>query len=717
MAAPKYEFVISAKDQTKQAFDSVVASVGKVNGLIGSIGLIGGAGLATALVASVRSAADFADEMGKVAQKVGVTTESISGLKFAADLSDVSFESLQIGLKKLSQNAFEAADGNKALAADFKRLGIDVLASNGALKSSDTLLLELADKFATMQNGAEKTALAVKLLGKSGTDLIPFLNSGAAGIKQLTDEAERFGVVVTQDNARAAEEFNDNLTRIEAAGRGLAIQFGNELIPAFAELTTKTVENIKQLGIFKGLLVSLADGVEIGIFGSEQTQRAERIADLTEYIVAQQAALSNVAGDSKVADNIRSRIAEAKKEFQELVKLQSSLQKPNTLPKPAEDKPAFTPTGGGGKSQAVKDAEAAAKAAQAFIDKLKEQAATLGLSDEALLRYELSQQKLNKSQLAAAESAIAQITAFKESQKAIQDALADDKIFKEGDDRALQLLEEQSRLEAETQATREADFENFYNNLVSQNEQLNIDLITDDKKRAQAQIELENQRAIERIQNLGLENDQIEILLAEQADIFAKQTKELATKGTSDFEDLTRAVRGFGDDAARTLTDFVTTGKAEFGDLVKSILDDLARLTLQKKVLDPLFEGLDSFLGGFDFGSFFTANANGNVYSGPGINRYSNSVVSKPTLFPFAKGIGLMGEAGPEAILPLTRVNGQLGVKATGGSGDVTVNVSVNASNTSVQGDGKQANELGRLIGAAVQSELIKQKRPGGILA
>ena len=76
-----------------------------------------------------------------------------------------------------------------------------------------------------------------------------------------------------------------------------------------------------------------------------------------------------------------------------------------------------------------------------------------------------------------------------------------------------------------------------------------------------------------------------------------------------------------------------------------------------------------------------------------------------------------MGEAGPEAIMPLRRgPNGRLGVESSGG-GTTNVNVNVDASGSSVQGDSSQASQLGKAIGAAVQSEILKQKRPGGLLA
>ena len=114
----------------------------------------------------------------------------------------------------------------------------------------------------------------------------------------------------------------------------------------------------------------------------------------------------------------------------------------------------------------------------------------------------------------------------------------------------------------------------------------------------------------------------------------------------------------------------------------------------------------------------FLANANGNIYDQSGFVPFAKGgVVDKPTLFPFAKGIGLMGEAGPEAIMPLRRgPSGRLGVEAAGG-GVSNVVVNVDASGTAVQGDSNQADQLGKAIGAAVQAELLKQKRPGGMLA
>jgi lambda family phage tail tape measure protein len=113
--------------------------------------------------------------------------------------------------------------------------------------------------------------------------------------------------------------------------------------------------------------------------------------------------------------------------------------------------------------------------------------------------------------------------------------------------------------------------------------------------------------------------------------------------------------------------------------------------------------------GGYKF-------ANGGIFAN-GIVPFANGgIVSQPSIFPFAKGIGLMSESGPEAIMPLRRgADGRLGV--AGGSGSTTINVSVDAKGSQVQGDGQQGAALAKVIAGAVQTELVKQKRPGGLLA
>jgi len=156
---------------------------------------------------------------------------------------------------------------------------------------------------------------------------------------------------------------------------------------------------------------------------------------------------------------------------------------------------------------------------------------------------------------------------------------------------------------------------------------------------------------------------------------------------------------------------FVMTGKLNFRDLARSILADMARIIVRQRIMMPLMKGVS---GLFNLG--LTFNEKGNAFGANGIIPYAKGgIVNKPTIFPFANGIGLMGEAGAEAILPLKRGrSGNLGVEASGSSNNIVVNV--DASGSAVQGNTADAQALGVAIGAAIQAQLIKEKRPGGLL-
>lgn len=145
------------------------------------------------------------------------------------------------------------------------------------------------------------------------------------------------------------------------------------------------------------------------------------------------------------------------------------------------------------------------------------------------------------------------------------------------------------------------------------------------------------------------------------------------TSGLMDVNGELKKSKSIGEELGLTFTsafeDAIVGGK-KFSEVLEGLGQDILRLITRKNITEPLATAI----GSIDFGKLLSFNAAGGVYSGSGISAYSGQVVSRPTIFPFASGIGLMGEAGPEAILPLKRSrDGKLGVE--GGGSSMVVNI------------------------------------------
>ncbi len=231
--------------------------LGSVLGKLGPAGLIAGASIAAlgvGMTALVMPVARVGDEFFKLSQKTGVSVEALTALDYAAKLSDVSTEGLTKGLQRLSvalfDSRFEGAEGSKALQA----LGVAATDAHGQIRPTEQVLLDLAEKFADMPDGADKAALAIKLFGREGLNLIPFLNQGREGITALMEEAQRLGLVMSEDVARASEVFNDNLTRLSAIFEGVQRQIGAAVIPVLADFTEQVILAQGETGSFSNEL-------------------------------------------------------------------------------------------------------------------------------------------------------------------------------------------------------------------------------------------------------------------------------------------------------------------------------------------------------------------------------------------------------------------------------------------------------------------------------
>jgi hypothetical protein len=227
------------------------------------------AGASAGIIEIVSAFDGFVESAGKLehaSQEVGTTVEQLSRLQFAAVESGVSSEELTQKLDIFARTAEKAAAGSTQQAAAFDAIGVSVTDANGQMKSMNELLLEVADKFASYRDSAEKTALAQQLFGRSGAELIPLLNKGAEGIRELNARSDELGNTISSKTARAAEEFNSKLGELHATATAFWNQMASDYLPgltkiadlftSMANATEKATAKIEAFKIVFGTLAS-----------------------------------------------------------------------------------------------------------------------------------------------------------------------------------------------------------------------------------------------------------------------------------------------------------------------------------------------------------------------------------------------------------------------------------------------------------------------------
>jgi hypothetical protein len=206
------------------------------------------------------SVIDGLDKINTASERLQLPSQFLQEMEYVGKLADISFESLTLGFKKLAVSATAAVSGNQEVAEAFKAIGIETEQLRG--KTLPELIDLLANGFAGSEGEIEKVAVAVKLLGKSGEQMIPLLNSGADSIRKLSEEARSFGFVTGPEAVKVAAEFKDNLDRIGFASRAAAQELAGPLIKSLGEVLAIFVEGRKAgLGFWNSLsLVSGPNG-------------------------------------------------------------------------------------------------------------------------------------------------------------------------------------------------------------------------------------------------------------------------------------------------------------------------------------------------------------------------------------------------------------------------------------------------------------------------
>lgn len=218
--------------QLTSASGALSAIPGPAGLAVGAIALVGtvAVGAGVALFGFAKAASDYGSEIFDASEKTGLSAETLSSFKLAADQSSSSLEQVTAGVTKFSKTVGEAALGSEEATAKLKRLGIEPQA---AMKDLDGALGDVFKRIAALPPGVTQSKAAMDAFGKSGADLLPFIKSFNGDLPALIAKCKELGIVLTDKDARAADEFGDQMDTLTAQLKMVGVTFGQELMPVF----------------------------------------------------------------------------------------------------------------------------------------------------------------------------------------------------------------------------------------------------------------------------------------------------------------------------------------------------------------------------------------------------------------------------------------------------------------------------------------------------
>ncbi len=243
---------LKAAEKRLKAFGAGVQSIGtKLFGL--------GAAAVAPLLATTNVFADMGDQLAKMSARTGISVEALSELGYAAEQSGADLEMLEGGVRKMQKFLVEAAQGSKGAGDTLSKLGLR-LSDLGRL-SPDQQFELLADRISKIQDPAIRAATAMEVFGKTGTSLLPMMQDGAKGIEALKQQARDLGLVISTEDAKAAETFGDTLDDLWKVIKSGVFAIGAALAPLLQDLATSAIRVAKVTADWvrqnKGLIVTI----------------------------------------------------------------------------------------------------------------------------------------------------------------------------------------------------------------------------------------------------------------------------------------------------------------------------------------------------------------------------------------------------------------------------------------------------------------------------
>ena len=742
-----------------------IAAAGVFGGPEGAIGAGIGALVGGPVGAAVGGA--IGAQVGQLRQALGATAEyqaRLTKLRIALKGVTESQGEYQEGLSFIQQTTKDFAVPQEIVTKQFTKLQASVSgaggnlddtktafngivaavrATGGSLQDVDSALTATAQVFSKGKVSAEELR---QQLGERLPGAFTLFAESMGKTPQELDKALEQGQVSLQDFQKFAETLFDKYGETAKTIASSPEAAGDRLKVVLDSLSENVGELLKPVGsAFQETFINIVEFIDMAIgrlklfleLGATGTKRkVDRLsADITRLLKKEEDfnRVDRIAGRSVIRPSDRRMVAhQLEQKRQQLQAAQATLRDLTgfniVAEAPGEDKglPGIDPNKPTGTSKR-------APASQRMVDltkQLAQRTGELGERELITLNYMIARQKVLDSNLLATDKEVGLNKALEQFRSRI---LALDEKEASAKDRALAKLTKFEQLEANLLAKKMGlTGEQTKQQLL----QATINTLTEQYEQAMIDANVPTAEVPRRIKEAA----QATVDLKDKSKGFAEQFGE----GIKSMGDLTGNLANLAVSAftrmSDTLSEFITTGKANFADFARSILADLTKIFVRYAMFNAIagiFPGMRGFLGLSAKGSVIGGRggppttmpdsvslmaANGMAFGKNKIVPYAKGgIVAQPTLFKYASGgadrFGLMGEAGPEAIMPLRRgSNGKLGVEASGaGIGNITVNV--DASGSSVEGDAGEANELGKAIGVAVQQELVKQKRPGGLLA
>lgn len=234
-----------------------------LSGLTNALKIAGAALALDQLRGVAQRALDYASSLGEVAQQLGVTTKGLQVYRYAATQVGIAQEDMDKGLAKLTLSLGKAEAGSKSQTAAFNALGISLQQISG--KTADQVIPLIAEGLAKIPDPAKRAAIEVELFGKAGQKLDTLLSGGAAGVRDFSNEAERLGLVLSNEQIQNADNLADKLAslnkQLETRIAGVVADNAKSILDlanAFASLAESALKalgalaRVYQLNVFKG---------------------------------------------------------------------------------------------------------------------------------------------------------------------------------------------------------------------------------------------------------------------------------------------------------------------------------------------------------------------------------------------------------------------------------------------------------------------------------